>query len=87
MDIPSYPAKALELRPAAEVLPGELIVMPRGPATVLSVQHFAPGTHFLAPLPRHWPADRIVTTRGERWAGQGSTVSVYHPEKDLVDAV
>lgn len=80
MELPGYPASDLEIRAVADVRHGEQVVMPRGLATVLSVQYFAPGEHFLAPLPRHWGAHRIVTTRGERWAGQGSTVTVYRPK-------
>ncbi|MGC8628341.1 MAG: hypothetical protein ACP5VR_12490 [Acidimicrobiales bacterium] len=81
-----YSARAIELRPVSEVRPGEQIIMPQGLGTVLWVDHFAPGTHFLAPLPRHWEAYRIATTAGEHWEGPGSLVSVYHPEKDLVGA-
>jgi hypothetical protein len=75
-------AKAIELRPVGLVRPGEMVIIPDGLGTVLRVDHFAPGTHFLAPLPRHWEAHRVATTVGEYWVGPGSLVNVYHPEKD-----
>lgn len=81
-----YSAEAVEPRSISGVHPGEQILMPRGVGIVLRIDHFAPGTHFLAPLPQHWEAHRIVTTAGEHWTGPGSLVSVYHPEKDLVGA-
>ena len=81
-----YPARAIELRSVAEVRPGEQILIPKGLVTVLWVDHFAPGTHFLAPLPRHWEAYRIATTAGECWDSPRSLVSVYHPERDRVGA-
>ena len=84
--MPGYPAKAIELKSVAEVRPGEQILMPQGVGTVLWVDHFAPGTHFLAPLPRHWEAYRIATTAGECWDSPRSLVSVYHPERDRVGA-
>ena len=80
MTCATYAAKDIELKPAQDICPGEQIVMPRGPATVLRVEYCAPYTHYLAPVPRHWGVHRIATTAGERWAGPGSLVSVYRPE-------
>ena len=79
-----YPASAVELRPAADVRPGEQIMTRRGAARVLKVEYSAPYTRFLAPVPEQWAAHRIVTVLDEYWAGPGSLVTVVRPKKAAV---